>query len=107
MNAILIKSALGRAITGAARGTGLIHAQKFPPEFLVGAESGSLAKKLYRTKINATPAVITQRRTQIPPEVFREVFTRFNASSVYGRPQRGYNGHRVLAGEGTAINIGA
>ena len=37
--------------------------------------------------------------------MFREVFTRFNASSVYGRPQSGYKGYRVLAGDGTAINM--
>ena len=63
------------------------RSQKLPPaaliRFLIAAEGGSLAKELHRAKIDATPAAITQRRAQIPPEVFREVFTRFNASSVY------------------------
>ncbi len=85
------------------------RSQKLPPaaliRFLIAAEGGSLAKELHRAKIDATPAAITQRRAQIPPEVFREVFTRFNASSVYGRPQSGYKGYRVLAGDGTAINM--
>ena len=85
------------------------RSQKLPPaaliRFLIAAEGGSLAKELHRAKIDATPAAITQRRAQIPPEVFREVFTRFNASSVYGRPKNGYKGYRVLAGDGTAINM--
>ena len=85
------------------------RSQKLPPaaliRFLIAAEGGSLAKELHRAKIDATPAAITQRRAQIPPEVFQEVFTRFNASSVYGRPQSGYKGYRVLAGDGTAINM--
>ena len=85
------------------------RSQKLPPaaliRFLIAAEGGSLAKELHRAKIDATTAAITQRRAQISPEVFREVFTRFNASSVYGRPQSGYKGYRVLAGDGTAINM--
>lgn len=85
------------------------RSQKLPPavlaRFLIAAEGGSLAKELHRAKIDATPAAVTQRRAQIPPEVFREVFTRFNASSVYGRPLSGYKGYRVLAGDGTAINM--
>lgn len=85
------------------------RSQKLPPaaliRFLIAAEGGSLAKELHRAKIDATPAAITQRRAQIPPEVFREVFTRFNASSVYGCPPNGYKGYRVLAGDGTAINM--
>ena len=101
-----IKSALGRAITGAAQGTGLIHAQKLPPEtlirFLIGAEGGSLAKELHSAGIEVTPAAVSQRRAQIPPDSFREVFHQFNAACVDVETFRGY---RVLAVDGTAVNM--
>ena len=66
-----IKSALGRAIAGAARRCGLSHAQKLRPEtlikFIIGAEGGSLAKELHSAGIDATPAAVSQRRRQISP----------------------------------------
>ena len=85
------------------------RSQKLPPEklikFLIAAEGGPLAKELHRAGIDATPAAVSQRRRQIPPDVFRKVFLDFTSSSAYGQPNRGYKGCRVLACDGTAINM--
>ncbi len=69
---------------------------------LVGAEGGSLAKILHSAGIEVTPAAISQRRAQIPVEVFREMFLRFNAMCTDTEPYRGY---RILAVDGTAVNM--
>ncbi len=83
--------------------------QKLPPatliKFLIAAEGGSLAKELHRAGIDATPAAVSQRRRQIPPAVFRKVFWDFTTFSAYGQPNRGYKGYRVLACDGTAVNM--
>ena len=85
------------------------RSQKLPPEkliqFLIAAEGGPLAKELHRAGIDATPAAVSQRRRQIPPAVFRKVFLDFTSSSAYGQPNRGYKGYRVLACDGTAVNM--
>ena len=85
------------------------RSQKLPPEklikFLIAAEGGPLAKELHRAGIDATPAAVSQRRRQIPPAVFRKVFLDFTSSSAYGQPNRGYKGCRVLACDGTAVNM--
>ena len=85
------------------------RSQKLPPEkliqFLIAAEGGPLAKELHRAGIDATPAAVSQRRRQIPPAVFRKVFRDFTTFSAYGQPNRGYKGYRVLACDGTAVNM--
>jgi len=85
------------------------RSQKLPSEklikFLIAAEGGPLAKELHRAGIDATPAAVSQRRRQIPPAVFHKVFLDFTSSSTYGQPNRGYKGCRVLACDGTAINM--
>ena len=85
------------------------RSQKLTPEklikFLIAAEGGPLAKELHRAGIDATPAAVSQRRRQIPPAVFRKVFLDFTSSCAYGQPNRGYKGCRVLACDGTAINM--
>ena len=48
---------------------------------------------------------MSQRRRQIPPAVFRKVFRDFTTFSAYGQPNRGYKGYRVLACDGTAVNM--
>lgn|GEM_PF-4699813 len=47
---------------------------------LISAEGGSLAKILHDAGIQATASALSQRRAQIPPEVFRTVFTNFNST---------------------------
>ena len=69
---------------------------------LIGAEGGSLAKELHRADIDVTPAAISQRRAQISPETFRDVFQRFNVSCEDSGNFRGY---RLLAVDGTSVNI--
>ena len=69
---------------------------------LIGAEGGSLAKELHRADIDVTPAAVSQRRAQISPETFRDVFHRFNTSCEDSGNFRGY---RLLAVDGTSVNI--
>ena len=69
---------------------------------LIGAEGGSLAKELHRADIDVTPDAISQRRAQISPETFRDVFQRFNVSCEDSGNFRGY---RLLAVDGTSVNI--
>lgn len=83
-----------------------LRSRKLPIEkilcLMIGAEGGSLAKELHRARISATPAAVSQRRAQIPPQVFQRVFSRFNS----GCPDREtFRGYRILAVDGTAINI--
>ncbi|MGM9608034.1 MAG: IS4 family transposase [Oscillospiraceae bacterium] len=69
---------------------------------LIGAEGGSLAKVLREAGVEATPAALSQRRSQIDPSVFREVFTRFNAACTDNET---FHGYRVLAVDGTVVNM--
>jgi len=105
----LIKCALEGAITAAALETG--KGQPFRKRklsiadvirLLLGAEGGSLARELHRAGVEVTASAISQRRAQIPPEVFQDVFARFNAASTDPETFRGY---RVLAVDGTSINL--
>ena len=69
---------------------------------LISAEGGSLDKILHIAGIQATASALTQRRAQIPPELFRTVFTKFNSRCDDTDFFRGY---RLLAVDGTAINL--
>lgn len=69
---------------------------------LISAEGGSLAKILREAGVDATPAALSQRRSQIDPNVFREVFIRFNKACADNETFRGY---RVFAVDGTAVNM--
>lgn len=69
---------------------------------LIGAEGGCLAKILHDAGIQVTASAVTQRRTQVAPEVFRAVFDIFNADCEDDALFRGY---RLLAVDGTAINL--
>lgn len=69
---------------------------------LIGADGGSLAKELHRVGIDATPAAVSQRRANIPPDVFQNVFNNFNTACKDSETFRGY---RLLAVDGTSVNI--
>lgn len=69
---------------------------------LIGAEGGCLAKILHDAGIKVTASALSQRRAQIPPDVFRFVFTNFNSNCIDGDLFRGY---RLLAADGTAVNL--
>ena len=69
---------------------------------LIGAEGGSLAKILHDAGIQVTASAVTQRRAQIPPEVFRTVFSNFNSTCA---SNEFFCGYRLLAVDGTAVNL--
>ena len=69
---------------------------------LISAEVGSLAKILHDAGIQATASALSQRRAQIPPEVFRTVFTNFNSTCA---DNNFFQGYRLLAVDGTAVNL--
>lgn len=69
---------------------------------LIGAEGGSLAKILHDAGIKVTASALSQRRAQIPPEVFRTVFTNFNSTCA---DNNFFQGYRLLAVDGTAVNL--
>lgn len=104
------KASLDKAIRDAAiHNSGnreFSRSRKLPFEtvlrLLLGAEGGSLAKELHSAGINATPAAVSQRRAQIAPEVFRNVFHSYNTACADTDTFRGY---RILAVDGTAVNM--
>lgn len=69
---------------------------------LIGAEGGALARIAHQAGIEVTPAALSQRRAQIPPAAFQEIFERFNALSDDPETYRGY---RILAADGTSVNM--
>lgn len=109
MNINFISQALDYAIKKAAEKAGIGQLSRNRKlslagviRLLIGAEGGSLAKELHRADIDVTPAAVSQRRAQISPETFRDVFQRFNTSCEDSGNFRGY---RLLAVDGTSINI--
>ena len=69
---------------------------------LIGAEGGSLAKELHRTGYDVSASALTQRRAQIPANVFRDIFMGFNGECVDSET---FHGFRLLAVDGTAVSI--
>lgn len=69
---------------------------------LIGAEGGSLDKILHAAGIEVTASAISQRRTQIAPDVFCSVFDLFNSNCIDDILFRDY---RLLAVDGTAVNL--
>lgn len=69
---------------------------------LIGAEGGSLDKILHTAGIKVTASAVSQRRAQIDPAVFRTVFDNFNNSCTDSEL---LNGYRLLAVDGTTINL--
>ena len=102
-----IRAALNAAIRAAAQSIGgknfsrksALTAEKVIST-LVSAEGGSLAKVLHDADIQVTASAFSQRRAQIPPEVFRSVFDNFNSACADGDLFRGY---KLLAADGTAV----
>lgn len=69
---------------------------------MIGAEGGSLKKILHEAGIDVTPAALSMRRTQVDPSVFREAFNNFNAACADNET---FHGYRILAADGTVINM--
>ena len=68
----------------------------------IGAEGGSLDKILHAAGIEATASAVSQRRAQIAPDAFCEVFDNFNAACTDNDCFRDY---RLFAADGTAVNL--
>ncbi len=95
-----------RAVTQSISGKDFSRKRVLTPDtvmrLLISAEGGSLDKILHIAGIQATASALTQRRAQIPPELFRTVFTKFNSRCD---DTDFFHGYRLLAVDGTAINL--
>lgn len=69
---------------------------------LIGAEGGSLDKIIETAGIKVTASAISQRRAQISPDTFRDVFETFNS---YCDDNDLFRGYRLLSVDGTTINL--
>lgn len=104
-----IRAALNAAIRAAAQSIGgkdfsrksALTAEKVISA-LVSAEGGSLAKILHDADIQVTASAFSQRRAQLPPEVFCSVFESFNSACSDNDLFRGY---KLVAVDGTAVNL--
>lgn len=109
-----LKNLLNRAIKRvvAARGShssdlhNFTRVRKLPLESVVTLlhtmDGGSLTKELHKAGITATPAAFIQQRHKINPSAFREIMQDFNQSCTDYELYRGY---RLLAIDGTSINL--
>ena len=71
-------------------------------QLIIGAEGGSLAKELHRAGCDVSASALSQRRAQIPVNVFRDIFMEFNGECV---DRETFRGLRLLAVDGTAVSI--
>ena len=104
-----IFAALNAAIRAAAQHISGRHFSRKSPltaeaviRFFISAEGGCLAKILHTAGLDVTASALSQRRAQIPSDVFRAVFDRFNSACVDDGLFRDY---RLLAVDGTAVNL--
>ena len=109
MNIYPILAALNAAITTAAQSIGGKNFSRKSAltaeaviRLLISAEGGCLAKILHTAGRNVTASALSQRRAQIPSQVFRSVFDDFNSAGADNDMFRNY---RLLAVDGTAVNL--
>lgn len=69
---------------------------------LLSMQGGSLKKELYDAEIAVTASAFVQQRNKIPWTVFEEVLEHFN---LYCKDEKKYKGYRVLAIDGTTVNM--
>ena len=108
-----MKSALERAITAALHDPDVslpphsfsrnspLSAEKII-KLLLSMRGGSLQSELHDAGIEVSKSAFSKRRKLIPPDVFEAVFKHFNALCIDARHFKGY---RVLAIDGTAVNM--
>lgn len=65
-------------------------------------ERGSLNKELHKNGIDATPSAFAQQRNKISSQLFRAIMQDFNSQST---DTATFNGYRILAVDGTCINM--
>ena len=71
-------------------------------ELLLSMQGGSLDKELHEAEVNATKSAFVQQREKISYTVFEEVLENFNAIH---KDEKKYKGYRILAVDGTCINM--
>lgn len=69
---------------------------------LIAMQGGSINKELYDMGIDVTASVFVQRRKQISSIDMENVFEIFNS---YCQDKETYKGYRILAVDGTTINM--
>ena len=103
---VALNSAIRAAVAKCGDGKEFSRKRVLTPDtvvrLLIGAEGGSLDKILHTAGIKVTASAISQRRSQISPEVFRTVFSNFNSQCADNDFFRGY---RLIAVDGTTINL--
>ena len=71
-------------------------------KLLISMQGGSLKKELYDAGVAVTASAFVQQRDKIPSLVMEEVFERFNSRC---KDEKTYKGYKVLAIDGTTINM--
>lgn len=83
-----------------------VRRRKLTPEvifkLLLSMQGGSLNKELYDAGIGVTASAFVQQRKKLSYTVLEEAMERFNDASMDSRTYRGY---RVLAVDGTTVNM--
>lgn len=69
---------------------------------LLSMQGGSLKKELYDAGISVSTSAFVQQRDKIPWTVMEEIFENFNSKC---KDTKTYKGYRVLAIDGTTINM--
>lgn len=69
---------------------------------LLSMQGGSLKKELYESGIGVTASAFVQQRKKIPWIVFEDAFENFNRRC---KDTKTYKGYRVLAVDGTGVNM--
>lgn len=65
-------------------------------------QGGSLKKELFDAGVTATASAFVQQRNKIPSDVFENVFENFNSLC---KDTKTYKGYRIVAVDGTTINM--
>ena len=69
---------------------------------LLSMQGGSLKKELYDAGVSVSASAFVQQRDKIPWTVMEEIFESFNSKC---KDTKTYKGYRVLAIDGTTINM--
>ena len=69
---------------------------------LIFMEGGSLQKELHEARLPITSSAFIQRRHRIPSILFEDILTAFNNLH---KDRKTYQGYRVVAIDGTAVNM--
>ncbi len=71
-------------------------------KLILSMQGGSLKKELYDAGLNASASAFVQQRKKIPWTVFEDAFENFNKNC---EDVKKYKGYRVLAIDGTTVNM--